>query len=50
VELASQLKEILNQVSELVVKFSDHTTEVSKAVKLAIDQNRGIQAMSLDRD
>jgi hypothetical protein len=38
VELASQLKEILNQVSELVVKFSDHTTQVTEAVKLAIDE------------
>jgi hypothetical protein len=38
VELESQLREILNQVSELVVKFSDHTTQVTKAVKFAIDE------------
>ena len=38
-ELASQLKEILNQVSEMVISFRDQTVQVTQAVKNAIDKD-----------
>jgi hypothetical protein len=38
VELASQLKEILNNVSELVVNIRDQTARITETVKTAIDE------------
>ena len=38
VELASQLKEILSNVSEMVVNLRDQTGRIAEAVKTAIDE------------
>ena len=37
-ELASQLKEILNKVSEMVIIFRDQTVQITEAIKNAIDE------------
>jgi hypothetical protein len=38
VELACQMKEILNTVSEIFINLKDQTTEIIEAVKTAIDE------------